>query len=103
ASPAGQADGARLRFFGADRGRRHRPRRNSRRAAPEAGAEGVRDPDSDDAGAILADLPKDEQTEILEQLPPPERVALARSLLYPENSAGRGMKTEVRAVARVGR
>src|SRR5262245_41624172 len=33
----------------------------------EAVAEGVRELDSDDAVAILADLPKDEQTEILEQ------------------------------------
>jgi magnesium transporter len=65
---------------------------------PEAVAEGVRELDSDDAVAILADLPKDEQTEILEQLPPPERVALARSLLYPENSAGRRMQTEFTAV-----
>jgi magnesium transporter len=65
---------------------------------PEAVAEGVRELDSDDAVAILADLPKDEQTEILEQLPPPERVALARSLLYPENSAGRRMQTEFTGV-----
>jgi magnesium transporter len=66
---------------------------------PEAVAEGVRELESDDAVAILADLPKDEQTEILEQLPPPERVALARSLLYPENSAGRRMQIEFIAVA----
>src|SRR5215468_2796939 len=66
--------------------------------APKAVAEGVRELDSDDAVAILGDLPKDEQTEILEQLPPPERVALARSLLYPENSAGRRMQTEFTAV-----
>src|SRR5215510_9910321 len=65
---------------------------------PEAVAEGVRKLDPDDAVAILADLPKDEQTEILEQLPPLERVALARSLLYPENSAGRRMQTEFIAV-----
>ena len=65
---------------------------------PAAVAEGVRELDSDDAVAILADLPKEEQTEILEQLPPPERVALARSLFYPENSAGRRMQTEFTAV-----
>src|SRR5215813_11496216 len=64
----------------------------------EAVAEGVRELDSDDAVAILADLPKDEQTEILERLPPPKRVTLARSLLYPENSAGRRMQTEFIAV-----
>ena len=62
--------------------------------APEAVAEGVRDLDSDDAVTILQNLPKQEQEEILEQLPPPERVALARSLLYPESSAGRRMQTE---------
>ena len=65
----------------------------------KAVAEGVREIDSDDAVAILEDLPKDEQREILEQLPPHERVALARSLLYPENSAGRRMQTEFIAVA----
>ena len=65
---------------------------------PEAVAEGVRELDSDDAVFILEDLPKDEQVEILEQLPPSERVALARSLLYPENSAGRRMQTEFIAV-----
>jgi len=65
---------------------------------PGAVAEGVRELDSDDAVAILADLPKDEQTEVLERLPPPERVTLARSLLYPENSAGRRMQTEFIAV-----
>jgi magnesium transporter len=61
-------------------------------------AEGVRELESDDAVAILADLPQDEQTEILEQLPARERVTLARILLYPENSAGRRMQTEFVAV-----
>ena len=64
----------------------------------ETVAEGVRELDSDDAVAILEDLPKDEQAEILEQLPALERVALARSLDYPENSAGRRMQTEFIAV-----
>ena len=64
----------------------------------ETVAEGVRELDSDDAVAILEDLPKDEQTEILDQLPASERVALTRSLLYPENSAGRRMQTEFIAV-----
>src|SRR6188472_3786139 len=64
----------------------------------ETVAEGVRDLDSNDAVAILEDLPKDEQTEILDQLPATERVALARSLDYPENSAGRRMQTEFIAV-----
>jgi len=61
-------------------------------------ADGVRELESDDAVAILADLTQDEQTEILEQLPARERVTLARILLYPENSAGRRMQTEFIAV-----
>lgn len=61
-------------------------------------AEGVRDLDSDDAVRILEDLPRDEQAEILEQLPAAERVALARSLRYPEASAGRRMQDEFIAV-----
>ncbi|HET9814875.1 MAG TPA: magnesium transporter [Xanthobacteraceae bacterium] len=61
-------------------------------------ADGVRELESDDAVAILADLPQDEQTEILEKLPARERVTLARILLYPENSAGRRMQTEFIAV-----
>jgi magnesium transporter len=65
---------------------------------PQAVAEGVRDLESDNAVAILADLSKEEQAEILEQLPPPERAALARSLEYPEDSAGRRMQSEYIAV-----
>ena len=64
----------------------------------ETVAEGVRELDSDDAVVILEDLPKDEQAEILEQLPADERIALARSLEYPENSAGRRMQAEFIAV-----
>lgn len=65
---------------------------------PRQVAEGVREIESDDAVAILEDLPKDEQAEILQQLPQPERVALARSLDYPEKSAGRRMQSEFIAV-----
>jgi len=64
----------------------------------ETVAEGVRDLDSDDAVEILEDLPKEDQAEILEQLPVTERVAIARSLDYPEDSAGRRMQTEIIAV-----
>src|SRR5215470_14562489 len=64
----------------------------------ETVAEGVRELDSDDAVYILEDLPSDERAEILEQLPSTERVALARSLDYPEGSAGRRMQTEFIAV-----
>ena len=65
---------------------------------PQTVAEGVRELDSDDAVYILKDLSDDERAEILDQLPPPERVALARSLEYPEDSAGRQMQTEYIAV-----
>ena len=65
---------------------------------PETVAQGVRDLDSDDAVAILAGLAKDEQTQVLDQLPVPERAALARSLEYPEESAGRRMQSEIIAV-----
>jgi magnesium transporter len=66
--------------------------------APETVAEGVRDLDSDDAVAILGDLAKEDQAEILDQLPVQERVKLARSLDYPEDSAGRRMQAEFIAV-----
>ncbi|MPZ56329.1 MAG: magnesium transporter [Rhizobiales bacterium] len=66
--------------------------------APATVAEGVRELDSDDAVTILQDLPTQEREEILGQLPPLDRVALARSLLFPEDSAGRRMQTEFIAV-----
>jgi magnesium transporter len=65
---------------------------------PRTVAEGVRDIESDDAVAILEDLPKEERAEILGQLPAFERVALTRSLDYPEESAGRRMQAEFIAV-----
>jgi magnesium transporter len=65
---------------------------------PETVAEGVRELDLDDAVYILEDLPEDERAEILDQLSPRERVALARSLQYPEDSAGRRMQTDYIAV-----
>jgi magnesium transporter len=65
---------------------------------PQAVAKGVSELESDDAVAILEDLPKEEQAEILEQLPQPDRAALARSLDYPEESAGRRMQAEFIAV-----
>lgn len=62
---------------------------------PATVAEGMRDLDSDDAVAILAGLELEDRGEILDRLPAPERVALARSLEYPEDSAGRRMQTEI--------
>src|ERR1700704_3977114 len=61
---------------------------------PQTVAEGVRELESDDAVELLEGLDEEDKVEILEKLPPSERVALERSLLYPENSAGRRMQTE---------
>jgi magnesium transporter len=61
---------------------------------PETVAEGVRELESDDAVELLEGMDEEDQEEILEKLPPNERDALERSLLYPENSAGRRMQTE---------
>jgi magnesium transporter len=65
---------------------------------PAAVAAGVTDLESDDAVNILEGLPDEKQKDILERLPHAERVALARSLQYPEDSAGRRMQTEYIAV-----
>src|ERR1700732_2715665 len=65
---------------------------------PETVAEGVRELESDDAVELLEGLDEEDQEEILEKWRPPEREALERSLLYPENSAGRRMQTEFIAV-----
>ena len=59
---------------------------------------GIRELETDDAVAILEGLPKERQKDILERLPHAKRVALARSLEYPEDSAGRRMQTEYIAV-----
>jgi magnesium transporter len=65
---------------------------------PETVAEGVRELQSDDAVELLKGLDEQDKEEILDKLPPSERDALERSLLYPENSAGRRMQTEFIAV-----
>src|ERR1700759_206119 len=65
---------------------------------PETVAEGVRELESDDAVELLETLDEEDQEEILEKRPPSERDLLERSLLYPENSAGRRMQTEFIAV-----
>ena len=65
---------------------------------PETVAEGVRELESDDAVELLESLDEADKVEILEKLPLTERVTLERSLLYPENSAGRRMQTEFIAV-----
>src|SRR6201987_4170467 len=65
---------------------------------PETVAEGVRELESDDAVELLEGLDEADQEEILEKLPPKECDNLGRSLLYPENSAGRRMQTEITTV-----
>ncbi|WP_315797977.1 magnesium transporter [Bradyrhizobium sp. SZCCHNRI3043] len=65
---------------------------------PATVAEGVRELESDDAVELLESLDEEDKEEILERLPPSERDALARSLDYPEGSAGRRMQSEVIAV-----
>jgi magnesium transporter len=65
---------------------------------PETVAEGVRDIESDDAVALLADMPRADRAEILDQIPALERHALTRALDYPEDSAGRRMQSEFIAV-----
>jgi magnesium transporter len=66
---------------------------------PETVAEGVRELESDDAVELLESLDEEDKEEILDRLPPSERAELERSLLYPENSAGRRMQTEFIAVS----
>jgi magnesium transporter len=61
---------------------------------PATVAEGVRDLASDDAVELLEGLDDEDKEQILEKLPQSARAALERSLLYPENSAGRRMQTE---------
>ncbi|TWC05096.1 magnesium transporter [Bradyrhizobium macuxiense] len=66
--------------------------------APETVAEGVRELESDDAVELLQSLDEEDQEQILEKLPAAERAEIERSLLYPENSAGRRMQTAFIAV-----
>jgi magnesium transporter len=65
----------------------------------ETVAKGVRELDSDAAAQIIEALPEEEQAGVLEQLPPSERGAVEQILHYPEESAGRRMRTEFIAVS----
>jgi magnesium transporter len=65
---------------------------------PATVAEGISELESDDAVALLEDLPEENQEQILEQLPQEERDVIERGLEYPENSAGRRMQTDFIAV-----
>ncbi len=61
-------------------------------------AEGVSELESDDAVAILEGMEEEDQEEVLSKLPVQERISLARSLDYPEYSAGRRMQTDIIAI-----
>ncbi|MGV8840703.1 MAG: magnesium transporter [Bauldia sp.] len=61
-------------------------------------AEGVAELDSDDAVYILEDLDDADREKILAEMPAVDRIALKRSLDYPEESAGRRMRSEFVAV-----
>jgi len=61
-------------------------------------AEAVRELESDDAVYLLENLEEGEKSDILSRVPKGERAQLERSLAYPEDSAGRLMRTEFIAV-----
>ena len=65
---------------------------------PEVVVGAVRELDSDDAVYVLEDMDEQEREQILSRIPRSERVALTRSLEYPEDSAGRLMRSEFVAV-----
>ncbi|MDT8345700.1 MAG: magnesium transporter [Thermohalobaculum sp.] len=61
---------------------------------PEQLAEAAREFETDDVVYLLEDLDEDQQRQVLEALEPADRVAVAKSLTYPEYSAGRLMQTD---------
>ncbi len=61
-------------------------------------ASAIKKLDTDDALYLIEDLEREDQREILSKVPKEDRAALARALDYPENTAGRLMKTEFVAV-----
>ncbi|MDH3666359.1 MAG: magnesium transporter [Paracoccaceae bacterium] len=62
--------------------------------APEMLAEAVRDLETDDAVYLLEDLEESTQREVLAALEPADRAAVAKSLSYPEGTAGRLMQSD---------
>jgi magnesium transporter len=63
--------------------------------APEKLAEATKDLDSDDVVYLLEDLEEDTQRQVLDAMEPADRAAVAKSLAYPEDTAGRLMQSEV--------
>ncbi len=58
----------------------------------------VQELDSDDAVFILEDMDEKDVQEVLEQIPETDRLVLQRALDYPEDSAGRMMRSDYVAV-----
>ncbi|MGC6511289.1 MAG: magnesium transporter [Parvibaculales bacterium] len=58
----------------------------------------VQELETDDAVFVLGELDDADQKEILDQIPESERLVLQRSLDYPEESAGRLMRSDLVAV-----
>ncbi|MEM6679284.1 MAG: magnesium transporter [Pseudomonadota bacterium] len=57
-------------------------------------AEAARELETDDVVYLLGDLDEEQRAQVLAALDPADRVAVARSLTYPEYSAGRLMQTD---------
>jgi magnesium transporter len=62
--------------------------------APEKLAEAVRDLETNDVVYLVEDLGEDAQRQVLAALDPADRAAVAKSLTYPEETAGRLMQSE---------
>ncbi len=62
--------------------------------APEMLAEAVKDLETDDAVYLLEDLEESTQREVLAALEPADRAAVAKSLSYPDGTAGRLMQSD---------
>ena len=58
----------------------------------------VQELETDDAVFVLGELEEDDQQKILDRIPETERIVLQRSLDYPDDSAGRLMRSDLVAV-----
>lgn len=68
------------------------------RLDPEFLAAALQELETDDAVFVLGEMDDDGQKEVLDFIPEGERIVLQRSLDYPEESAGRLMRSDVVAV-----
>ncbi len=62
--------------------------------SPKEIAEFVSELETDDAVAVIEDLPRETQEEVLAQVEPEDRAEIEQSLAYPEDSAGRMMQPD---------